>query len=421
MTKDHHSESIIVIGSGIVGIGCAAYLNDAGYKVTVIEQNKIAQGCSKSNCGYISPSHVLPLTEPAAIGIAIKSLLKRDAPFRVKPRFDPALWNWMVQFARRCNERQMLRVGQHLKAILDSSLSEYKQLMENGSIDCQWRESGMLYVLQTDGGLKKFSETEQILAEHFGVSAKHIGGEDLPDFDPALRSGLAGGFFYPEDASLRPDRLNLSWTKLLRERGVNFVEECRFVRSIKGGGRIKAIETSTGTLDADLFLVATGAWSSRIGSDLGLKIPVQPGKGYSVTMSRPDPCPSYPMLFPEHKIGVSPFQDGYRLGSMMEFAGFDTKIPKHRIDQLRRSAEPYLVSPYSNSETETERWFGWRPMTWDSMPIIGRVPHLENAFLATGHNMLGLSMSPATGRLITEMISGTNPHIDPKPYAPDRF
>jgi D-amino-acid dehydrogenase len=124
------------------------------------------------------------------------------------------------------------------------------------------------------------------------------------------------------------------------------------------------------------------------------------------------------MLFPEHRVGVSPFETGYRLGSMMEFAGYDATIPPQRIQQLQDSAKPYLAisSPCGTLQT----WYGWRPMTWDSLPIIGRVPKLQNAYLATGHNMLGLSLAAATGKLIAELIEGRVPHIDPAPFSPQR-
>ena len=162
-----------------------------------------------------------------------------------------------------------------------------------------------------------------------------------------------------------------------------------------------------------------GAWSRRLGRELRCSIPVEPGKGYSVTMRRPALCPRHSMLFPEHKVGVSPFEDGYRLGSMMEFAGFDDRIPQQRIQQLRNSAAPYLLEPHTLGPAET--WYGWRPMTWDSLPIIGPVPRLRNAFLATGHNMLGLSLAPSTGRLIKEMICGETTHIDAAAFSPSRF
>lgn len=170
---------------------------------------------------------------------------------------------------------------------------------------------------------------------------------------------------------------------------------------------------------AEQFVIATGAWSTRLSKELGCRVPIQPGKGYSVTMTRPDPCPRHPMLFPEHRVGVTPFREGYRLGSMMEFAGYDSTIPERRIAQLRKSAQPYLIAPYTGVEQHT--WFGWRPMTWDSLPIIGPVPRLANAFLATGHNMLGMSLATATGRLVAEMIQRRTLHIDATAFSPRRF
>jgi D-amino-acid dehydrogenase len=200
---------------------------------------------------------------------------------------------------------------------------------------------------------------------------------------------------------------------------VVFHERCALKTIEKADGRITGIVTEHGLMSADHYVFATGAWTAKLGPELACKVPIQCGKGYSVTMTRPERCPTFPMLFPEHKVGVTPFDEGYRLGSMMEFAGYDTSIPAKRIDQLRASAEPYLVEPFTN--TIEEEWYGWRPMTWDSLPIIGRTPKLANAWLAAGHNMLGLSLAPATGRLIAELIQGGAPPIDIKAFRPERF
>ncbi|WP_339733344.1 FAD-dependent oxidoreductase [uncultured Gimesia sp.] len=419
MSSSSQPETAIVVGSGIIGIACAHYLSKAGLQVTVIDRNSLAGACSHGNCGYICPSHVLPLTEPGAFRTALKSLFTPHAPFRVKPRFSPPLWNWMWQFARRCNHRQMLASGKHLKTILDSSMTEYRRLIVDEQLDCEWKEQGLLYVLQTEKGMHEFSQTDQILSDHFGVKAQCINGADLPAFDPALKQDLAGAFHYPEDASVRPDLLNSQWVARLKQNGVKFIENCELQGLSKSAGRITQLKTSCGVMDAHRFVFATGAWSPQISAELDCRIPIQPGKGYSITMQRPTPCPQYPMLFPEHKVGVSPFQNGYRLGSMMEFSGYDTSIPEHRIAQLRKSAEPYLIAP--STENAQETWFGWRPMTWDSLPIIGRTPRLMNAYLATGHNMLGMSLATATGKLIAELIQGKPTHIDANPFSPTRF
>ena len=417
--RDSGKETVLIVGSGIVGIACAHYLMNAGFDVTVIDQSTVANACSSGNLGYICPSHVLPLTEPGAIGTAIKSLFDRDAPFRVKPRLSPAFCNWMWQFARRCNRRKMLEAAFHLKAILDSSMSEYRQIVSERSIDCEWKDSGLLHVLETESGMRDFAEKDKLLGDQFDVLAQRIDGADLPMFDPAIKPGLAGAFYYEGDAYARPDLLNADWVRYLRKSGVTFIENCKFHTLEKARGRVNCLQTSGGTLTADRFVFAAGAWSALLSTQLDCLIPVEPGKGYSVTMERPRICPKYPMLFPEHNVGVTPFERGFRLGSMMEFTGFDTSIPHRRTRQLQESAMPYLVEPYTDEIHET--WYGWRPMTWDSLPIIGNVPRLDNAYLATGHNMLGLSLAAATGKLIAEIIQEKPTHIDSTAFSPERF
>jgi D-amino-acid dehydrogenase len=419
MDNSSQNESVLVVGAGIIGIACAHYLSRAGFKVTVIDQGTIASACSYGNCGYICPSHILPLTEPGAVRKAIASFFTPQAAFRVKPRWSPAFWNWMWQFARRCNHRQLLTAGAHLKSLLDASMTEFQQLMTEQSLDCEWQESGLLYVLQSASGMREFAKSERLLNQHFGVEARRLSGEELPEFDPALKTGLAGAFHFEGDAFLRPDRLAVNWAEKLKEAGVTFIENCSMQSLEKTATNVSLLETSCGTLRADHFVIAAGAWSTKLAKHFGCRIPIEPGKGYSVTMQRPDSCPRYPMLLLEHHVGVTPFDEGYRLGSMMEFAGFDASIPDRRIQQLRDSATPYLVEPYTDTVQET--WYGWRPMTWDSLPIIGRVPRLENAYLATGHNMLGVSLAAVTGRLIAEIVQRQTPHIDITACSPARF
>ena len=419
MNNSSHNGSVLIVGAGIIGIACAHYLSRAGFKVTVIDQDTIAGACSHGNCGYDCPSHILPLTEPGAIRKAIASFFSPEAAFRVKPRLSPAFWNWMWQFAKRCNQRQMIAAGTHLNALLESSMSEYQQIIAEQSLDCEWRDSGLLYILQTTSGMQKFSKTDQLLSEHFGVAARRLEGEELPEFDPALKTGLAGGYYYEQDACVRPDRLALTWVEQLKSNGVEFVENCTMESLEKTGKTVSLLNTSCGAFETDHLVVAAGAWSTKLAEHFGCRIPIEPGKGYSVTMRRPEPCPRYPMLLLEHHVGVTPFRDGYRLGSMMEFVGFDASIPDYRIQQLRESAKPYLVEPFTDTIQET--WYGWRPMTWDSLPIIGRVPQLDNAYLATGHNMLGLSLAPATGKLVAELVQRQTPHLDADAFSPARF
>ncbi len=413
------SESVLVIGAGVIGIGCAHYLAKSGFDVTVIDRSSIASACSRSNLGLICPSHVLPLTEPGAIATALRSFFDPSAPFRVRPRLSPAFCNWMWQFARRCNRSQMLRAAVHLKAILDSSINEYRQIVSEQGNDFEWQDSGLLYVLETDSGMREFAKRNRLLTEEFGVAAQRVEGKELSDFDSAIRPDLAGAFYYEGDAFARPELVNTCWSRSLAQRGVAFVENCKLDAVEIRRGQVTGVQTSKGMMRAGRFVFATGAWSIELSSQLGCRIPIEPGKGYSITLERPRSCPRYPMLFPERGVGVTPFENGYRLGSMMEFTGFDTSIPDARIRQLRESANPYLVEPATGQVQES--WYGWRPMTWDSLPIIGRVPRLENAYLATGHNMLGLSLAAGTGKLIAEIVQEQTTHIDAAAFSPARF
>ncbi len=417
--NNESNHSVIVVGGGIIGIACAHYLLKAGLQVTVIDKGRMAAECSLGNCGYICPSHVPPLTEPGAFRVAFKSLFNSRSPFRVKPSLNPARLKWMWQFARRCNAGQVLWAGRHLQSILDASIAEYRELMATHQLNCEWQEKGLLYVFRNRHAFDEFALMDRMLTEHFGVTAARITGQQLPEFDPGLRQGLYGAFHYPGDASVRPDLLNSAWVKLLKDQGVRFIEDCALQDVVIESGRILRLQTSHGELPADRYVFAMGAISARWAKQLQISIPIQPGKGYSVTLDRPEHSPRYPMLFPEEKVGVSPFENGMRLGSMMEFVGFDTSIPPHRIQQLRDAARPYLRASVDGEARET--WYGWRPMTWDSLPVIGPVPKVGNAHLATGHNMLGLSLAPATGRLVAEMICGQKTWIDSAAFLPSRF
>ena len=419
MNQSSNNTDVVIVGAGIIGIACAHYLSESGAKVTVIDQNTVGSQCSFGNCGYICPSHVLPLATPGAISKALKSMFEPSSAFRVKPQFDMSLIKWFWQFSKLCKTDVMLETGHHLNNLLVSSKREYTEVIEQLDFDCEWKKNGLLYVAETQNGLDDLRAKSELLAERYGVSSHLISGEELLSFDPALRTGLAGAYHFEDDASINPNKLNQQWYQYLKEKGVEFVEDCSLTGVNKLGNQVSSIETSKGVFKADNYVIAAGAWSAKLASELDCKIPIQPGKGYSLTTNNPDICPEHPMLFPEHGVGVSPFKDGYRIGSIMEFAGFNTSIPSKRIEQLKASAQRYLVGQ-SNEEWKYT-WQGWRPMTWDSLPIIGRIPKLHNTFLSTGHNMLGMSLGAVTGKLISEMIQGVSTHIDTQAFSPERF
>ncbi|MFN3191008.1 MAG: NAD(P)/FAD-dependent oxidoreductase [Aureliella sp.] len=410
---------IIIVGGGIIGVSSAWYLRRSGWDVTVIDRSSIGAACSGGNCGLVCPSHVLPLTEPGAFKEAAKALVSPGSPFRISPRLDPSLWSWLWNFAKRCNQSEMVQNAHAIQALLTSGMLEYQKLVGDDGVDCEWQERGLMFAYQSERALDGYEKTNTLLAERFNEPARRLTATEAIELEPALKTEIAGAWYYEHDAHLRPDKLISSMRSSLEEDGVEFIENCELKAIVGDGSQATRISTTHSPLDADTFLFASGAWTPLLHDHLGCTVPIQPGKGYSITMPRPAACPKIPMIFPEHRVAVTPMVSGYRLGSIMEFAGYDTSIKPERLQLLRDGAEPYLHEPLCEPELST--WYGWRPMTYDSVPVIDRSPKWNNCWVATGHNMLGLSMAPSTGRLVDELISERDPHLDPEPYRLSRF
>jgi D-amino-acid dehydrogenase len=419
MSENASKGRVLVIGGGVIGTACAYYLMRAGRQVTLIDRGLIGRGSSHGNCGLVCPSHILPMAEPGMVAVGLKSLLQANSPFKIKPRLDSALWSWLLHFAGRCNERDMIAGGRAIQPLLDSSLELYRELIERESLDCEFESNGLLFAYRSPQKMDAFAATDRLMGEVFHCPARRYDAERVLELEPALRPGLAGGWYYHDDAQLRPDKLMSTWRAVLEAGGVTIRENCGFEGFGTANGRVVAARTGQGEIIADEFIIAAGAWTPLLNDQLGIRVPIQPGKGYSVTMARPATCPKIPLIFPETRVAVTPFQAGYRLGSTMEFAGYDDSIPPERIRLLKDGVFNYLHEPYC--EPVFEEWFGWRPMTYDSVPIIDRSPKYANVLIAAGHNMLGLSMAPATGKLVAEMVGDTAPHLDMAPYRVSRF
>jgi D-amino-acid dehydrogenase len=410
---------VVVVGAGVVGVACAHYLREAGLPVTLIDKGAVGMGCSHANCGFVCPSHVLPLAGPGAIGRTLRAFMQKDSPVAIRLRFDPSLWLWLVRFAFRCRRPAMLEAGRALQALLNSSRALYGELFRTGALDAEWQEEGMLLVFRTPREMDHYAHTDRLLAEEFDLPAKRYDGDAVRELEPALVAGLAGGWHYPTDAHLRPDRLLASWRALLVKRGVEVRENCPLTGFERAGRRVKAVLTPEGPIAADHVVVATGAWTPLLHRELGCRVPIVPGKGYSITMARPAVCPRRPIIFDEDRVAVTPMRSGYRLGSTMEFAGYDATLDRRRLEILRRAARRHLVEP--EAEPVTEEWWGWRPMVPDGKPIIGRLPRFENVVVAAGHSMVGVAAAAGTGKLVSELLTGRPPHVDPAPYSPARF
>ena len=420
-----NAQHIAIIGGGIVGTMCAWELSSAGCEVTIVERDRFGAACSHGNCGYISPSHVLPLAQPGAIGKTLKAMMKPNSPFAVRPRFSRDALSWFWNFARSCNHSKMLAAAAGIHPLLQSSKQLYQELIANESIDCEWESVGCLFVYESEKELDEFSANEKLIREEFGVGATRYDGDQLLELEPALKPVLAGGWHYPDDCHVRPDLLLSAMRQKLEARGVQIIENTEIQEFVIENGKAKAItsnsEDSKGSAEfsADQFVLATGAWAPMMNTHLGCRIPIQPGKGYSLTMPTPSRMPRIPIIFEDTHVAITPMKSKYRIGSTMEFVGYDTSINPQRLNLLRESAERYLVDPFC--EPVEEEWFGWRPMTWDGKPVIDRSPAMNNVWICAGHSMLGLSMATASGKLMREMILEETPHLDPAPYSVSRF
>jgi D-amino-acid dehydrogenase len=409
----------LVVGGGVVGAACAFYLAQAGMAVRLLDSGRVGSGCSHGNCGMICPSHVLPLAAPGAIPKVLRAMIRGNAPLSIRPGLNLSLWSWLWKFALRCREDRMLEAARGQQALLQSSKNLYEELRRREEFDCEWQDKGLLFVYNSRRDFESYATTERLLRERFGVAATRIDGVDLPKLEPALKDGLAGAWHYEGDSHLRPDKLMASWRRLLLAAGVEIVEQAGVEAIEATAGRVQSLITTRGHMSADSYVLATGAVAPQLGRQLNCRLPIQPGKGYSITMPTPAGAPQIPMILEEYHVGVTPMLSGFRLGSTMELAGYDSTINRRRLALLKTGAEQCLRAPYC--EPVLEEWYGWRPMTYDGLPYIGSIPGAYNAYVAAGHGMLGVSTSPGTGKLIAELITGADAHIDPAPYSAARL
>jgi D-amino-acid dehydrogenase len=416
----HKKADVVIVGAGVIGLATALALLEAGRSVRVIDAGRIGGGASHGNCGTITPSHAPPLAAPGMVGVALRWMLTPDAPLYIKPRIDPLLWRWLLGFAARCNPRDWQRSAQAKSALLNDSRARLANWVRHYGMECEFAEAGVDYIFRDP---RAFAEEQQEVEalRALGVTVEAIDGRHYEAMEPALKPGVAGALRFDGDAVLRPDRYVDELARLVRAHGGEIVEQCAF-ESVSGAREEVTLHTAQGPMPARDVVFALGAWSPRLAAAIGfaaLRRAMQPGKGYSITYSAPSLVPRRPIVLRERSVCVTAWGSGFRLGSTMEFSGYDETLNERRLAALERGAAEYLRRPVGPEVRE--KWYGWRPMCIDDVPLIGRVPQRDGLWLATGHGMMGVSMSVATGQLVADLVSGTVPAVDPAPYSPARF
>jgi len=414
-----HSD-ILIVGGGVIGACCASELAATGAAVTLLERDEppAVDSGVYANAGLITPSDAYPLASPGVLGKGMKWLLDSGSPFYVAPLADKDLPGWLAQFAQNCRTEPMRRAMPVQRALLRASADLFAELAPEIGEACGYEQKGWLWVFETPEGLKA-SVDEIPESAPLGVLSEVIDAARLPEFAPGLAGGFAGGRFQAEDGHVNPMLFVREMARLAQERGALLRTRTEVLRLEASGDRITRVVTSHGDFTADTVVLAAGAWSAALGHQVGLRLPIQPAKGYSVTVKRPETTPDFPLYLGERHVCVTPLGDLLRFAGTLELAGFDNAIRWKRVDRIRAGGE--RAFPGTAALEPVEVWRGLRPCTPDGLPIIGRSPRHANLVIAAGHCMLGLGEGPITGRLVTQLIGDQTPQIDLTPLRVDRF
>lgn len=413
-------KEVIVIGGGVIGLSCAYFLTQEGHKVRLIDRMPEGdkKGCSFGNAGYVCPSHFVPLSAPGMITKGLKWMLNPESPFYVKPRLNVDLLRWMLNFKRATSARRMERAIPVLKDLGILSRELFDQMEE--SLDFTLVKKGLIMLCINQESLDEESSLAK-RANAFGIDTKTLSKQDISAMQKGLSLEAAGGVIYPTDGHLVPGELMTSLSAELRSRGVELSYSTEVLDFVKEGSLIKAIQTDGEMLEADEFVLAAGSWSPLLAKKLMLNLPIQVGKGYSLTVPGMGSMLQVPMILLEGKVAVTPMGDDLRFAGTMEITDYDQRVNPKRISGMLKTIASYLPELPIDQFRDVAPWSGFRPCSPDGLPYIGRFRDYQNLVAATGHAMLGLSLSAVTGKLVSEVISGQMPSVELSALSPDRY
>ncbi|MGQ0601576.1 MAG: NAD(P)/FAD-dependent oxidoreductase [Anaerolineales bacterium] len=410
-------DGILVIGGGVIGVCAAYYLAQRGAHVTVLERGEIGSGSSYGNAGLIVPSHSLPLAEPGALLNGLKWMFDPESPLYIKPRADRDLIKWLARFAAACTTARMRAAIPVLRDLGLASRALYDELSQLG-FDFGYETRGLLKLFVTEHGLRHGVDEAALLNE-FGLEAQVLDGHGVRALEPNVTDTVRGGLLFPQDAHLNPAKFVRGLAQQAEQRGACVRTGAGVVGFEIDTRRVVRVHTIQGDFTPGQVVLAGGAWSPLIARDLRVKLPIQPAKGYSVTVKRPAKSPAMPLLLGETRVAVTPLGAQLRFAGTLELAGLDFSVNRRRVEAVRRGVQAYL--PDTEKVEVIETWRGLRPCTPDGLPIIGRAPRCDNVILATGHAMVGVSLGPVTGKLVAQIACGEKPLLDIAPLCVERF
>ena len=415
------SKSVCIVGGGIIGLCTAWYALERGHRVTVLERNAPDRdGCSFGNAGMIVPSHFIPLAAPGMVGMGLRMMRNPRSPFYIRPRLNRDLLHWGVNFARNANAAHVSRSAPLLRDLNLASRSAYEELAERFDDVFDLTKRGLLMLCKTNHALEEEAKTAAVGRE-LGIPADVLTPQQAAERDPHIRMDIAGAVHFPMDAHLSPHRFVAALTDALQSGGADLRWQTEVTGWQTRGETIEAAQTNRGDIQADEYVLAGGSWSPGLAQGLGLRLPIQPGKGYSVTLPHPSHLPELCSILVEARVAVTPMGESLRFGGTMEMAGLDETINAPRVQGILDSIPRYFPDFGPDELRDLPVWRGLRPCSPDGLPYVGRFGKWRNLTAATGHAMMGVSLAPITGQLVADVVSGDTPRIALDLLSPDRF
>lgn len=411
---------IIIVGGGVIGLCTAYYLQKAGFKVGVIDRGDISDGCSFGNMGYISPSHITPLASPGIIRQGLKWMLSSSSPFYIKPRLNLDLLRWGFVFWRKANARQAEEGSKNLNNLLQLSrelMNDFKSEFHD-SFDMIEKGCFMLYKTEKTG------EHEKHLAEdvhRFGLKTEICTAERVQQYEPEVEVNVAGGVLYLDDCHINTRKFMEVLYVHLKNTGTQFFLNSEVRNFEVLNGAVSGIITDKFKLNADQIIIANGSWMPAAAKMLGIHLLMQPGKGYSIVYDKLEKNLHYPSILVDDRTATTPIHRWLRIGGTMELSGHNNKIFSKRVLAIYQAFKKYYPSMNIQPPDPGKAWYGYRPVTPDGLPYIGRHKKYRNLVFAGGHAMLGVSAAAATGKLVEEIITDKQPDIPLEAFNPSRF
>ena len=413
---------ITIIGGGIIGLSSAFYLQKSGWDVTVLDKGDFSDNCSYGNCGYICPSHFIPLATPGIVKQGLKWMWNSKSPFYVQPRLDWNLINWGLKFVRSATKDNVATAAAPLRDIAIISKREYESWLSIPGFDFAYQDKGLLEIFQTDAGAEHAKHTVEKAIELGLKDTQLLSKDELQALEPHTRINGMGAILFNCDAHCYPNKLMQNLITYLKLQGVKLIPNQEVIQFEKSAGSIKKVITASTVYEPDEVIIATGSWGRQTAKLLAVKIPLMPGRGYSVTLENSLYKVNYPAVLLEGRAAITPMDGNkIRFGGTMEITSHKTPPRMNRVRGILDAVKRFYPDFDVPLPPKEKIWYGYRPCSADGLPYIGRVKKYTNLTVATGHSMLGLSLGAGTGMLVNEIVNNQPASMDIKPFMVERF